>query len=150
MEEPKLSDDVAEELGWATLDAQRIPELLTKRLHQMAADGIADGDLRTLVRDVAGTLRMIIDVLAVSLGRPVVVGPYRPAGLYLPFGPSAPIEPRPPAVTREDELAARAEKAGFTLIAPDTPWLLLPEPGADYISCADLDEAEKTIEGNDR
>ena len=76
----------------------------------------------------------------------------RPPGGGLPVLLDADGQPAgwaPPVPAREDELEARAQKAGFTLIAPGTQWLLLLDPDADFMSCADLDEVEEVIEGNE-
>ena len=55
-----------------------------------------------------------------------------------------------PAITREEELEARATKAGLTLIRPPADnWVVIFDSEAMWDACTDLDEAEEIIAANE-
>lgn len=53
--------------------------------------------------------------------------------------------------TREEQLEARAARAGLTLIPlHEGGYLVVYDPDADWEGCADLDAVEEIIEANER
>lgn len=93
-----MNTQIATEMELISERAARIPALAARRLGAMALRGAEEEDICNILRNVAGTLDMIIDVLSVREGRRTRLARTAPSRAY--GGRKSPFLPPGPGVFR--------------------------------------------------